>query len=77
MNTKVSLNTLNEGQEAKVDTILSNSTIRRRLQDIGVVNGTIIKCILKSPSGDPVAYLIKGAIIALRQEDAEKIIVIF
>lgn len=77
MNTKVSLSTLNEGQEAKVDTILSNSTIRRRLQDIGIVNGTIIKCMLKSPSGDPVAYLIKGALIALRQEDAEKIIVIF
>jgi ferrous iron transport protein A len=30
----------------------------------------------KSPSGNPVAYLIRGAVIALRSDVSEKIIVL-
>jgi len=46
---------------------------RRRLMDLGVVPGTIIKAKMRSPSGDPVAYEIKDAAIALRKEQADKI----
>lgn len=49
--------------------------MRRRLQDLGIVEGTTIECLQKSPSGDPVAYKIRGTIIALRSEDANKIII--
>ena len=45
-----------------------------RLQDIGLIEGTEVLCLQKSPSGDPVAYLIRGAVIALRGEDSSKII---
>lgn len=69
------LSTLREGQEAIVDTIMSSSTMRRRLQDIGIINGTKIKCLLNSPAGNPIAYLIRGAIIALRKEDTDNIII--
>lgn len=48
--------------------------MRRRLQDIGLIEGTEVLCLQKSPSGDPVAYLIRGAVIALRGEDSSKII---
>ena len=50
-------------------------SMRRRLQDIGLIEGTRVECLQKSPSGDPVAYLIRGAVIALRTEDSEKILV--
>lgn len=73
MNKSFPLSTLREGQEATVDTIMSSSTLRRRLQDIGIISGTKIKCLLNSPSGDPVAYLIRGAIIAIRKEDSDQI----
>ena len=43
--------------------------------DLGIVKNTIIKPVLKSPSGDPVAYEIRGAIIALRKEDSDLIMV--
>lgn len=44
---------------------------RRRLLDLGVVPGTEIVPELVSGGGDPVAYRIRGALIALRREQAE------
>ena len=44
---------------------------RRRLLDLGVVRGTPIVAELVSAAGDPVAYRIRGALIALRREQAE------
>jgi len=44
---------------------------RRRLLDLGVVKGTEIGAELASATGDPVAYRIRGALIALRREQAE------
>jgi len=46
------------------------SGMRRRLQDIGLINGTIVQCVQKSPANDPIAYLIRGAVFALRRDDA-------
>lgn len=43
---------------------------RRRLLDLGVVPGTAITAELESAAGDPVAYRIRGALIALRREQA-------
>lgn len=50
-----------------------NGAIRRRLLDLGIVSGTKITAILKSPSGDPTAFEIRGSVIALRKEDANLI----
>lgn len=70
-----SLNHLSEGETGIVSNILSTGSIRRRLQDIGLIEGTNVKCMQKSPSGDPVAYFIRGAVIALRQEDSGNILI--
>lgn len=74
INTK-SLTSLEVGQSAKVERLTNSGTIKRRLQDIGLISGTKVKCVLESPSKDPMAYQIRGAVIALRQEDAKKILV--
>jgi DtxR family Mn-dependent transcriptional regulator len=44
---------------------------RRRLLDLGVVRGTVIGAVFRSAGGDPIAYRIRGALIALRKEQAE------
>ncbi len=46
---------------------------RRRLLDFGVVPGTIVKAQLKSLSGDPTGYEIRGATIALRKNQSNLI----
>ena len=43
---------------------------RRRLLDLGLLPGTEVTAELRSPSGDPTAYRIRGATIALRAEQA-------
>ena len=58
------------GQSAAVRGLAASGPMRRRLQDIGLVNGTVVKCLGASPLGDPSAYLIRGAVIALRDQDA-------
>jgi DtxR family transcriptional regulator, Mn-dependent transcriptional regulator len=46
---------------------------RRRLMDLGIIPGTIIEAELHSPMNDPTAYRVRGALIALRREQADLI----
>ena len=48
---------------------------RRRLLDLGLVRGTEITARFASAAGDPVAYTIRGALIALRRRQASWIAV--
>lgn len=70
-----SLTALREGESALVCGLNSTGAMRRRLMDLGLVEGTRVECTQKSPYGDPIAYAIRGAVIALRCEDARQILV--
>ena len=59
---------------ATVVRLETKGELRKRLMDIGLVEGTTVECVRKSPAGDPKAYLIRGAVIALRNEDAATVI---
>jgi len=48
---------------------------RFRLLDLGVVPGTEIQIALDNPLNDPIGYWIRGAVIALRKEQSDKIFV--
>ena len=48
---------------------------RRRLLDLGFVKGTTISIDMESPLKNPVAYLVKGTSIALRNDQASKILI--
>lgn len=60
----------------RVRKILAKGELRRRFLDLGIIEGTDIEVLYKSALGDPIAYLIRGAIIALREEEGDKIQVI-
>lgn len=70
-----SLNDINPGQRAVVTSLVSSGSMRRRLLDIGLVENTEIECVGRSPGGDPKAFLIRGAVIAIRSEDCRNIMV--
>ena len=67
------LNDLRPGQRALVKSLYSTGGMRRRLQDIGLIENTLVECLGISPGGDPAAYCIRGAVIALRAEDSRNI----
>ena len=76
MNDKlIPLSSLPLGRKARVITLTSSGTSRRRMLDLGLISDTEVEALQKSPSGDPVAYQIRGAVIALRKEEASKILV--
>ena len=66
---------LKKGCSARVYKINTGGAMRRRLIDIGLIKDTKVECIGKSVAGDPRAYLIRGAVIALRNEDSKNILV--
>ena len=48
----------------------ASDRIKDRLYDIGLIEGTEVKCVGRSPCGGISAFLIRGAVIALRDEDS-------
>jgi DtxR family Mn-dependent transcriptional regulator len=73
----VPLSSLTPGHEAEV-TQLSRTmrpAVRHRLMDLGVLPGVKVRAEFVSPVGEPVAYMIRGALIALRKEQSSQIFV--
>ncbi len=46
---------------------------RRRMLDLGLIPGTEVTAEIRSPGGDPTGYRIRGAVIALRREQADHV----
>lgn len=63
------------GGSAVVVRLCACGSMRRRLLDLGLVEGARVECLGRSPLGDPSAYIICGAVIAIRREDSRRIIV--
>lgn len=72
---KTNLNNVPIGKSAFVSELYSNKDVKRRLRDLGLIKNTLIKPLYKSPLNDPTAYLVRGSVIAIRNDDAKKIIV--
>jgi len=69
------LHMLPPGSLARVKELKAQDNLRRRFLDLGLIKDKLVESLRRSPSGDPTAYQIRGAVIALRSEEASKIIV--
>lgn len=69
-------------KEAKVSSLVrvvsidAEGELRRRFFDLGIIEGTKIEVLYRSPFSDPTAYLIRGTVIAMREDESEKINVV-
>jgi len=70
-----SLAKLSVGQRGKVVSLGAKGRLRQRMLDFGLILATQVEALHESPAHDPKAYCIRGAVIALRSEDAETIII--
>lgn len=70
---KNTLNELKRGEKAIIKDLQIEGSMKRRLLDIGLIKDSIVECALESPLKDPKAYWIRGALIAIRNNDAKKI----
>ena len=63
------------GEQAKVTAIGDGCLLQRRFCDLGLTPGTRVACVGQSPGKNMKAYRIRGAIIAIRNEDCAQILI--
>lgn len=67
------LDELETGKSAVVTGIGNDGPERRRMMDLGILPGAVISAEMRSPLGDPTAYRIRDALLALRRDQAQHI----
>lgn len=63
------------GVPARVAGLEASGGLRRRLIELGFFEGERVEKVLRSPLGDPSAYLVRGTVTAIRDADAAKVLV--
>ena len=63
------------GEEGRVLSVQLEAGLELRLRELGICEGAELCCVGESPLGDPRAYRISAAVIALRQCDAAHIVI--
>lgn len=67
------LSTLQPGEAGRVVALHCEGFERRRLLDLGLTPGTLVECAQPGPMGEPTAYRVRGALLALRREQGDRI----
>ena len=67
------LDKVRTGERGVIVDLPADGAVTGRLTGMGFCEGAEIECALAAPLGDPRAYLIRGALIAVRQNDAREI----
>lgn len=75
MEEKCTLNNLPLEKSAVVNGIECKDCLINRIYDMGILENTVITPLFRSTFGDPTAYLVKNAVIALRNKDSKYITV--
>lgn len=70
----ITLNDIKPGERGIIHSLSATGSMRRRLLDLGLIQNTQVECIGRSPWGDPSAFLIRGAVIAIRSKDCRNIL---
>lgn len=73
--TMSTLDRLKPGKKASIVKLGSRGAIRRRMADMGLVNGTTIEVVKVAPLGDPIEVKVKGYHLSLRKDEAAAITV--
>ena len=68
------LNNLKIDQKARLSSYSACPELKKRLMDMGLVEGTQITKLFSSADDGISAYLFRGTVVAIRREDAEKIL---
>jgi len=71
----LTLKDLSVGQSGRVLTVGGEKTLRRRLLDMGITPRTVVTVRKTAPMGDPIELFLRGYVLTIRLEDAEKITV--
>lgn len=63
------------GEKFTVCEVDNTRNMKKRFSDLGLIKGATVTPLYRSPFGEPTAYEILGAVMALRKEDSDSILV--
>ncbi len=69
------LSHIKTGTSCKVEFLGTDDLMTGRLLDLGFTPGAVISCVMRRPKGNIAAYLVRNAVIALRERDSRMIFV--
>ena len=69
------LKDLHLGQTGIIRSVNASGMVRNRLLDLGFLPGTEVTAVRRAPMGDPTAFRIRGAMLALRAQDSSLVTV--
>lgn len=75
MSSRIKLSELPQGASAVVFSLENGRAVNDRLAELGFYPGADVKALFSAVFGDPRAYLVQDAVIALRRSESEKIFV--
>ena len=61
------------GETATVVKLHGEGAIKRRIRDMGITKGVVIKVVKVAPLGDPIEINVRGYELSLRKADADLI----
>ncbi len=67
------LKDLKVGESAKVVRLHGQGAVRRRIMDMGITRGTIVKVRKVAPLGDPFELTVRGYELSIRKADAQMV----
>jgi ferrous iron transport protein A len=69
------LDTLHDGQVARIRDVVGDDAIAVRLMEMGLTDGEIIELVGRAPLGDPIEFQIRGYRLSLRSEEARRVLI--
>lgn len=67
------LKDLKVGESAKVVRLHGQGAVRRRIMDMGITRGTVVKVRKVAPLGDPFELTVRGYELSIRKADAQMV----
>ena len=69
----MTLKDLKPGQQGTVAAIGTTGPMKRRIMDMGITPGVVVKVVKVAPLGNPVEVNVRGYELSLRKEEAQQI----
>jgi len=66
----MTLDQLPLGKNGTIREVNGTASFRRRLMELGMLPGTTVRRTGQAPLGDPITYLVRGAVFGLRRTEA-------
>jgi Fe2+ transport system protein FeoA len=72
---EVALSAVPVGTEGRVRRVTGEGSLRRRLLEMGLIPGSVIKVEGVAPLGDPMEVRVRGYLLTLRRNEAASVVV--